>query len=140
MYRSLTLSDEEVARGIDEGWLVEDGSFRDYLFACPGLSDDADPAPVASFMAEARREAALAELEADAVYSLSRYMQTVAYKKQSERRQRNQRVASLRAELKQKRRQLARERSKTEKLRLVLEAERARPWARLRRAITRRGG
>jgi hypothetical protein len=147
VYRSLTLSDEEVARGIDEGWLVEDGSFRDYLLACPGLSDDADPPPGASSWSEARREAALAELEADAAYSLSRYMQTVAYKKQSERRQRNQRVASLRAELKRKRRQLARkqralarERSTTEKLRLALEAERARPWARLRRAIRRRGG
>ena len=35
IYRRLTLDDDAVATGIDEGWLVEDTDFREYLAACP---------------------------------------------------------------------------------------------------------
>ena len=35
VYERLTLSDQEVARGVEDGWLVEDTDFRDYLAACP---------------------------------------------------------------------------------------------------------
>jgi hypothetical protein len=80
IYRELALGDDQVAEGIARGWLVEDTELRDYLAACPGALKNG-PAPAGSrAWPESRKRAELAVLEAGAGYSLSRYLQTGAYK------------------------------------------------------------
>jgi hypothetical protein len=75
VYEGLTLSDEEVARGIEDGWLVEDTEFRDYLAACPEPVDGGGtPPPGPRAWSEERRREELAELEADAMYALTKYV------------------------------------------------------------------
>jgi hypothetical protein len=78
--RELTLDDDQVAEGIAQGWLTEDTELRDYLAACPGALDDSPAPPGSRAWPESRRQAALDALEAGAGYSLSRYLQTGAYK------------------------------------------------------------
>src|SRR5436190_18734580 len=74
VYDALTLSDEEVAKGIAEGWLVQDTDFRDYLAVCPDpLTGGEAPAGSRAWPLE-RRELELAELELDAMYALTRYV------------------------------------------------------------------
>ena len=43
------------ATGLAEGWLVEDTEFRDYLLACPGILEEAEPPPGARAWPEERR-------------------------------------------------------------------------------------
>jgi hypothetical protein len=84
IYSELTLDDEAVQQGIADGWLVEDTSFRDYLAACPEMLDGGGTAPPGSrAWSEERQQAELVELQADAMYALSRYLQANAYKLQS---------------------------------------------------------
>jgi hypothetical protein len=84
IYSDLTLDDEAVKRGLAEGWLVEDTEFRDYLAACPDPLDGGGSAPSGPrAWPEERRRKELAELEVDAMYALSRYLQANAYKLQT---------------------------------------------------------
>ncbi len=89
VYARLTLDDEAVKRGLANGWLVEDTEFRDYLAACPETLDGAGtPPPGSRAWSEERRRRELAELEADVMYALSRYLQATAYKLQTRHRER----------------------------------------------------
>jgi hypothetical protein len=84
VYSDLTLDDQTVKRGIAEGWLVEDTEFRDYLAACPKTFDGGGPSPPGpGAWSEERRRRELAELEADGMYAISRYLQANAYKLQT---------------------------------------------------------
>jgi hypothetical protein len=89
LYAKLILDDEAVKRGLAEGWLVEDTEFRDYLAACPEMLDGGGaPPPGSGAWSEERRRNELAELEADVMYALSRYLQATAYKLQTRHRRR----------------------------------------------------
>jgi Glycosyl transferase family 2 len=88
IYDELTLDDEAVKRGVAEGWLVEDTEFRDYLAACPTLDGSGTPPPGPRAWSEERRRNELAALEVDAMYALSRYLQSNAYKLQTRHRER----------------------------------------------------
>jgi hypothetical protein len=84
IYSDLTLDDEAVKQGLEEGWLVEDTEFRDYLAACPDPLEGGASAPSGPrAWPEERRRKELAELEVDAMYALSRYLQANAYKLQT---------------------------------------------------------
>jgi hypothetical protein len=85
VYARLALDDEAVAQGIEAGWLVEDTDFRDYLRAAPDPIEGGDPPPGAGAWPDERRAAALDALRADAMYVLSRYLQTHAYRAQERR-------------------------------------------------------
>jgi hypothetical protein len=87
VYENLILDDEAVGSGLTEGWLVEDTEFRDYLLACPGVLEEGEPPPGSHAWPEERRQAALAELNEDGMYAISRYMQTVASKKRKRHKQ-----------------------------------------------------
>ena len=87
IYRRLTLDDNAVAGGIDEGWLIEDTDFRDYLAACPDALSGGEPPPGARAWPDEQRQRELAGLEHDAMYAISRYLQTQAYKTQERRRE-----------------------------------------------------
>jgi hypothetical protein len=73
VYAELTVSDQEVARGIEEGWLVEDTDFRDCLAACPDPLEGGEPPGLPEWSPE-RRERELAELQLDGMYALTRYV------------------------------------------------------------------
>jgi hypothetical protein len=114
IYAELTLDDAAIDRGIAEGWLVEDTQFRDYLAACPELLDGGGtPRPGPRAWSEERRREELAELEVDAMYALSRYLQASAYRLQTrhlerasrrrDRRRLERRVLELRDRLKHQR-------------------------------------
>jgi hypothetical protein len=88
IYREMAFTDEQVGAAIETGHLVEDTGFRDYLRACPDPLGAADgPGPPAEVLgwSPARRERELAELQADGMYTLSRYLQTIAYRRLSDR-------------------------------------------------------
>jgi Glycosyl transferase family 2 len=88
IYREMSFDDDEIAGGIEAGHLAEDTGFRDYLRACPDpLTAGEGPGPLAEVLAwsQERREHELAELEADGMYTLSRYLQTIAYRRLSDR-------------------------------------------------------
>ena len=74
VYDQLTLSEEQVARGVEDGWLMEDTDFRDYLAACPDPLEGG-PSPAGSrAWPEERRRRELADLELDAMDALTRYV------------------------------------------------------------------
>ena len=88
IYREMAFEEDEIAGGIDTGNLAEDTGFRDYLRACPDpLSGEEGPGPLSEALgwSQEHRERALAELEADGMYTLSRYLQTIAYRRLSDR-------------------------------------------------------
>jgi Glycosyl transferase family 2 len=74
VYDELTLSDDEVARGLDDGWLVQDTDFRDYLAACPDPLEGGDAPAGPRAWPEERRRGELADLELDAMYALTKYV------------------------------------------------------------------
>src|SRR6266540_3529524 len=110
VYSDLTLDDEAVKRGLAEGWLVEDTEFRDYLAACPALDGGGTPPPGPRAWSQERRREELAELEVDAMYALSRYLQSSAYKLQT----RHMQSASRRRARRQLERRLRRLRGRLE--------------------------
>ena len=77
------------AEGIEAGHLVEDTGFRDYLRACPDPLERGAGTGGAGrrprLVATSGAEHELAELEADGMYTLSRYLQTIAYRRLSDR-------------------------------------------------------
>jgi hypothetical protein len=88
LYRDMVFEDDEIASGIDAGHLVDDPGFRDYLRKCPDpLAGEEGPGALADVLGWSgeRREHELAELEADGMYTLSRYLQTIAYRRLSDR-------------------------------------------------------
>ena len=74
VYDELALSDQELARAIEDGRLVQDTDFRDYLAACPDPLEGGDPPEGARAWPEERRRRELAELELDAMYALTKYV------------------------------------------------------------------
>ncbi len=74
VYDELTLSDPELERAIEDGRLVEDTDFRDYLAACPDPFQGGDPPEGARAWPEERRRRELADLELDAMYALTKYV------------------------------------------------------------------
>ena len=67
---------------------MQDTGFRDYLRKCPDpLSGQEGPGALADVLGWSleRREHELAEMEADGMYTLSRYLQTIAYRRLSDR-------------------------------------------------------
>ncbi len=88
IYGEMAFSDHEVSEAIESGRLVEDRGFRDYLRACPDpLNGESGPGAAADLLgwSPERREHELAELQADGMYTLSRYLQTIAYRRLSDR-------------------------------------------------------
>jgi hypothetical protein len=137
VYENLILDEETVGRGLAEGWLVEDTEFRDYLLACPGLLEEAEPPPGTRAWPEERRQAALDQLGEDGMYAISRYMQTVASKKRRRRRQTRE-LKRLRVRVKQSQRQIRHLQRRARRLRKVEETR----WWRMRPRLPkpRRGG
>jgi hypothetical protein len=137
VYENLILDEETVGRGLAEGWLVEDTEFRDYLLACPGLLEEAEPPPGTRAWPEERRQAALDELGEDGMYAISRYMQTVASKKRRRHRQ-NRELKRLRVRVKESQRQIRHLQRRARRLRKVEETR----WWRMRPRLPkpRRGG
>jgi hypothetical protein len=84
IYERLTLDDAEAARGIEEGWLTEQTSFRDYLAACPDPLAGADPPPETPVGGGAPTPV---ELRDDAMYAVTRYIQTQAHRAARHRQQ-----------------------------------------------------
>jgi hypothetical protein len=74
VYDELALSDQELAGGVEEGALVEDTDFRDYLAACPDPLEGGDSPAGARAWPEERRQRELAQLELDAMYALTKYV------------------------------------------------------------------
>jgi hypothetical protein len=74
VYDELTLSDQELAHRVEDGWLVEDTDFRDYLAACPDPLQGGNSPAGSRAWPEARRRDELAALELDAMYALTKYV------------------------------------------------------------------
>ena len=74
VYANLILDDEAVAKGIEEGALVEDTDFRDYLAACPDPLEGGASPPGSRSWSEERRQRELRELEFDGMRALTRYV------------------------------------------------------------------
>ncbi len=140
VYRNLLLDDEAVARGLAEGWLVEDTELRDYLRACPGPLEDTQPPPGSRAWSEERRAAALAALRDDGMYVISRYMQTVASKKRRRHAQLRE-LKRLRVRMRESRRELRELRRRSRRLerrsRRLEKIEQSR-WWRMRPRLPRR--
>ena len=84
VYRRIVLDDEEVAGGVREGWLVEQATFHEYLAACPdplASTEDAPERPIPAGDGNPTADG----LRADAMYSLTRYLQTQAFRAQKRR-------------------------------------------------------
>jgi|SRR5436190_8534777 len=130
VYDRLVLDDDSVAKGIDEGWLIEQASFREYLAACPdpladgGSSPPDIPANGGSPTAD--------QLGEDSMYAITRYLQTQAERAARHRRQ-GARVREFRQRLKARNRSL---RTRTDRLRRVESSL----WWRMRPRIPRSVG
>ena len=134
IYTELTLDDEAIERGIAEGWLVEDTEFRDYLAACPEAPDGGGaPPPGPGTWSEERRRDALAELEVDAMYALSRYLQANAYTLQTRHLERS----SRRRDRRRLERRLQRLRDRLEQQRERRRRIQSSRWWRLRPRVPR---
>ena len=85
MFDRLVVDDAAVARGIEEGWLVEQTSFRDYLAASHDpLAPDETAAPETP---TGGGSPTLDELRDDGMYAITRYIQTQAHRAAEHRRQ-----------------------------------------------------
>lgn len=133
IYGRLALDDHAVAAGIDQGWLIEDTDFRDYLAACPDAFNGGQPPSGAGAWSEERRQRELAELERDAMYAISRYLQTQAYRTQ-ERRRHRARQARAERRLQRQVRQLDKRAGRQRRRLRKIESSR---WWRLRPRVPR---
>jgi hypothetical protein len=132
VFERLVLDDAAVAQAIREGWLVEQTSFRDYLAACPDPlgGGEAKLLETPSGGGGPTRE----DLRDDAMYALSRYFQTRAYRARQHREQAAE-VRQARRDLEQRTRVFERRRRQLRRIQKSL-------WWRMRprlpRALTRR--
>jgi Glycosyl transferase family 2 len=78
LFGRIALDDATVARGIEEGWLVEQTSFRDYLARCPDPLGDAGATVVET--PAGGGAPTLDDLRDDAMYAITRYVQTQAHR------------------------------------------------------------
>jgi glycosyl transferase family 2 len=131
VYARLVLDDEAVSKGIDEGWLVEQTSFRDYLAACPDPLND--PETGAPSPPQDGGGPTADQLRDDSMYAISRYLQTQAERAMRHRRQ-GARVREFRQRLKARNRSL---RTRTNRLRRVESSLWWRMRPRVPRALTR---
>jgi hypothetical protein len=84
VFERILLDDAAVARGIEEGWLVKQTSFRDYLAACADpLSGEATTVETPTGGGAPTAD----ELRDDAMYAITRYIQTQAHRAAKHRRQ-----------------------------------------------------
>jgi hypothetical protein len=127
VYDELALSDRELARGVEDGVLVEDTDFRDYLAGCPDPLEGGDLPARPRVVPEERRRRELADLELDAMYALTKY---VRRRGGSAGTRRGRYRALKESELKLRRRLRRRERR--------LESIRSSRWWRLRPRVPRR--
>ena len=70
---------------------MQDTDLRDYLRAIPASIESSDAPPGGRAWPDDRRASVLATLQRDAMYHLSRYMQTYAFRTQLHRRERDRR-------------------------------------------------
>jgi hypothetical protein len=151
LYADVSLDDDAVDRGLEEGRLVSDTRVRDFLGACPDpLAGQPGPTPSPPELPADVLQRERAELERDAMEALARHARLIearlgededadarllrdiedlkaekrALNKKARRRQ--NRIRRLQRKLKGKSDELRRERS--------------RPWSRLRRALARGSG
>jgi hypothetical protein len=139
MYGRLVLDDDAVAKGIEEGWLVEQTSFRDYLAECPDpLAGGGAGSPAA--IPEGGGGPSAEELRDDAMYAISRYLQTQA-ERAARRRGQGAEVRQLRGRVREFRQRLKRRnqslRIRTNKLRRIESSLWWRMRPRVPRAIAR---
>src|SRR4051794_30206922 len=85
LFERIVLDDAAIARGIEEGWLVEQTSFRAYLDACPDPLGDATHTDLETPVGGGAPT--LDDLRDDAMYGISRYLQTQGYRTQMRRDQ-----------------------------------------------------
>jgi hypothetical protein len=131
VYERLVLDDDAVVKGIGEGWLVEQTSFRDYLAACPDpLTDTETGAPA---VPEDGGGPTAGDLRDDSMYAISRYLQTQAQRAGDHRRRRAM-LVEFRQRLKARNRSLRR---RTDRLRRVESSLWWRMRPRLPRAVAR---
>jgi hypothetical protein len=140
LYDALIPDDAEVSRGIEEGWLVEDTSFRDYLLACPNVAQEGAAGLPSRNLSPQQREVALAEMREDGMYAISRYLQTVASKKRKRHMQERElkRLRAWARESKREIRQLQRRQRRLERRAEKLQRVQASRWWRLRPRLPKR--
>jgi hypothetical protein len=126
IYERLTLDDDDVARGIEEGWLAEQTSFRDYLAACPDPLADGGTAPETPAVGGGPTEE---ELRDDAMYAITRYIQTQAHRAAKHRQQATD-IRTARRRLKRRTRTLRKRARRAERIERSL-------WWRLRPRVPR---
>jgi hypothetical protein len=132
VFGRVVLDDAAVARGIEEGWLAEQTSFRDYLAACPDpLASGESPAMEAP---PGGGSPTLDELRDDAMYAITRYIQTQAHRAAEHREQ----AASLRTAKRRVERSSRAHRRRVRKLRRIQRSLWWRMRPRLPRAVGRR--
>jgi len=132
VFERIVLDDAAVGRGIREGWLVEQTSFRDYLAACPDPlagGEAAGPGTPADGGAPG-----LDDLRDDAMYAITRYIQTQAHRAAKHRRQAAE-MRGARSKLERRSRAL---RKRTRRLRKIESSLWWRIRPRLPRSIARR--
>jgi hypothetical protein len=132
VFERIVLDEPAIARGTEEGWLVEQTSFRDYLAACPDPLDDSKAIPLET--PEGGGAPGLDDLRDDAMYAISRYLQTQGYRTQQRRNEGAER-RRLQRELQRRANALRR---RTVKLRRIESSLWWRMRPRLPRALRRR--
>ncbi len=132
VYERLTLDDDAVRGGLEAGWLVEQTSFRDALAACPDPLAGGEPGTLE--LPAGGDGPSPEDLRDDAMYALTRYIQTQAHRAAEHRRQAAD-VRGVRRRLKRRSRALRR---RTRRLRRIESSRWWRLRPRLPRALRRR--
>jgi hypothetical protein len=130
VYRELAVDDETVARGVSEGWLVDDTRLRDFMASIADASDRGEPNLDPDAWPPERRGRGLEELELDGMYAIGRYLQAQAY---NEERRRTDLARRRRTE-RRLRKRVRRLRARARRLRRIESSL----WWRLRPRLPRR--
>jgi Glycosyl transferase family 2 len=130
VYGELALDDETVARGVSEGWLVDDPRLRDYMASIADASGRGEPNLDPDAWPPERRGRGLEELELDGMYAIGRYLQAQAY---NEERRRTDLARRRRTE-RRLRKRVRRLRARARRLRRIESSL----WWRLRPRLPRR--
>jgi Glycosyl transferase family 2 len=138
VYDELVLADEQVERGIAEGWLVEDTDFRDYLAACAdSLAGVAAPDGSRDWPAE-RRERELAALELDGMYALTHYVRGTGVGNRGRYEVLEQTEFRLRRRLRRDQRRLHQQDRRLQRREVRLQDIKSSRWWRLRPRLPKR--